>query len=153
MDNAGLASGLNSFIGDYLKSQGIELVEFTYSRRGRDRALRILVDKPRTGITMGECANLNRGLKIILEENNFLKQDEYILEVFSPGLDRPLTGQSDFARNLNKQAVFFLKESIDGALQYEGVINKVEDGVVFVGARQGILKLSISKVQKAKILI
>jgi len=51
--------------------------------------LRIMADHPHGGITMDECSRLNLEIGDILEEGNVI-QSHYILEVCSPGLDRPL---------------------------------------------------------------
>jgi len=143
---------LSELIGGYLDSLGFELIELICRYEGRDIVLRVLTDKPNGGITMDECADLNRKLGNLLLDSDILGE-EYTLEVSSPGLDRPLKNEKDFCRALNKKAVFFLNDLVGGKLQQEGIINKVKEGIVFVAAGQGEIGIPFEKITKAKIVI
>src|SRR3990167_9523060 len=79
-----------------LAEQGVELVELMYRREGRGMVLRFLVHTP-GGITLDRCAALNRALSDRLDAGGFL-DEPYLLEVASPGLDRPLSTRRDFER-------------------------------------------------------
>ena len=89
MDRPEITDELNNIIEDYLKNQNLDLVDLIYRYEGRDLVLRILVDKPQGGISVGECAHLNSEIGRIVDEKDILQQN-YILEVSSPGLDRAL---------------------------------------------------------------
>lgn len=149
MDRQELISKLTEVIGDYLKGEGIDLVEFIYRYEGRDLFLRILVDKPEGGITLDECAHLNGQIGSILDEKGILEQ-RYILEVASPGLDRPLKTKSDFSRCANRSVRFYLCESINGKVDLEGIIKKVEGDSVYVDVEGQIVEIPLVKVNKAK---
>ncbi len=94
MDRQAIIAELNSIIADYLKIQGLDLVEIICRYEGRDLVLRIFVDRPQGGITLAECAQLNKYVSNILDEKDIL-QSRYILEVSSPGLERPLKTKND----------------------------------------------------------
>lgn len=85
-----------------MKNQNLDLVDIIYRYEGRGLVLRVLVDKPEGGITLDECAGLNNEISRILDEKDMLQQ-RYILEVSSPGLDRPLNSKNDFLRCINKE--------------------------------------------------
>lgn len=106
MDRKEISEKLSIMISENLKAQGLDLVELICNYQGRDLFLRLLVDKPEGGIIIKECAEVNRRLSAMLNEANILEQS-YILEVSSPGLDRPLSSKNDFIRCLNKEARFF----------------------------------------------
>ncbi len=152
MDRQEIIAELNAIIGDYLKSQGLDLVELIYRQEGRDFVLRILVDRPEGGITIGECAGLNTQISNLLDEKDIL-QARYILEVASPGLDRPLRLKSDFTRCINRRARFFFNEPINGKLEIEGLINKVEGDSVYIENENGIIEAPLTKINKAKQVI
>ncbi len=152
MDKQELIAELTGIIGDYLKNQGLDLVELIYRQEGRDFVLRILVDRPEGGITIGECAGLNTQISNLLDEKDIL-QARYILEVASPGLDRPLKAKSDFMRCINRRARFFFNEPINGKLEIEGLINKIEGDSVYIENENGIIEAPLTKINKAKQVI
>lgn len=149
MDRQTIINELKSIIGDYLKIRGLDLVDLIYRYEGRGLFLRILVDKPEGGISLDECAGLNNEIGSILDEKDIL-QEKYILEVSSPGVDRPLVTKSDFLRCINKKVRIFLRESIDGKMELEGLIIKVEDDSVYIDIEGNILEIPLSKITKAK---
>lgn len=86
-----------------IERRGAELIEASFRRNGPRGVLTFIVDKP-GGITLDECAALNRALGETLDrlnEGDFI-QGSYLLEVNSPGLDRPLKTDRDFERALGE---------------------------------------------------
>lgn len=149
MDRQAIIDELKIIIQDFLLAQGLDLVDLILRYEGGDLVLRILTDKPEGGISLGECANLNIQISQILYEKDILKE-RYILEVSSPGLDRPLKTKTDFRRCLNRRARFFLKEPINGKLELEGIINRVEEDSVYVDLGGEAVEIPLSKIAKAK---
>ena len=81
---------------------GAELLEIQFRRVGQKSTITFVVDKP-GGITLDDCVVVNRALSRLFDEMTELIQGSYYLEVNSPGLDRPLKNQKDFARSLGKK--------------------------------------------------
>ena len=152
MDRQELELELKLLLNNYLKEQGLDLVDLIYRYEGRSLVIRILTDKPEGGISIGECAKLNRDICLILDEKDTLKEG-YILEVCSPGLDRPLVTKSDFLRCINKAVRFFLHEPINGKMELEGLISKVEDEAVYINIKGEILQIPLIRIMKAKQII
>ena len=152
MVNQDILVQLNKIIGENLAENNFELVEFTHRYEGKDLVFRLLVDKPQGGITMGECASLNRSLGQLLYEKDIIPV-RYILEVSSSGLDRPLMSRKDFMRCLNKQAVFFLNDLVNGKCQCQGLICKVDQAIVSIQAPGEILEIPLIKINKAQLVI
>ncbi len=152
MDKEHSINEFKNFLSNFFKTRNLDLIEVIHRYEGRDLFLRILVDKPEGGISLGECALLNRELGNMLDEKNLLEQ-RYILEVSSPGLDRPLKTEADFIRCLNKKVKFFLSEFINGKLEWDGLINKVSEGKVYASIGEVILEIPLDKINKAKQII
>jgi len=152
MDRRAIVRDLNGIIGDYLKIQGLDLIELICRYEGRDLFLRILTDRPQGGITLAECARLNKQISQILDEKDIL-QARYLLEVSSPGLDRPLKTKNDFLRCLNKTARFFLNEAVNGKIEWAGTIGKVDDDKVCINTETGVMEIPLAKITKAKQII
>ncbi|HZV81321.1 MAG TPA: ribosome maturation factor RimP [Geobacteraceae bacterium] len=79
-----------------LDSLGLELVELEYRKEGHGMVLRLYIDKPQ-GVTLDDCADVSRELSEILDVEDVIS-GHYNLEVSSPGLNRPLKKESDYAR-------------------------------------------------------
>ncbi len=150
MDRQEIISELTNTIQDFLINQGLDLVDLMYRYEGRNFILRILVDRPQGGITLDECAYLNNEISRILDEKNIL-QERYILEVFSPGMDRPLKTKSDFLRCIDTRVRFFFKEPIiDGKTELEGLIIEVREDSVCADIEEKRIEIPLSKITKAK---
>jgi ribosome maturation factor RimP len=152
MNKQEIIAKLQDIIADYLKIQGLTLVDLILRQEGRDLVLRILVDRPEGGITLDECAGLNIQISELLDEKDIL-QTRYILEVASPGLDRPLKTKNDFLRCLNRKARFFLNESVNGKIEVEAVISKVENDSVYVQSNNELIEIPLTKINRAKQII
>lgn len=109
---------VKELVATYLADHNIELVEMTYRREQEGMVLRLLVDTPE-GITIRECEELNNYLSEALDKENVIAE-RHILEVSSPGLDRPMKTDKDFERAMSKVLEVSAYEPIDGKKQHEG---------------------------------
>jgi ribosome maturation factor RimP len=136
----------------YFIDHGLELVDLILQPQGERLIITVLAHRLPGGITLAECAQLCRKLRDLLDEKQLVCGD-YVLEVSSPGLDRPLKVQKDFLRNLNREAVFFLNDLVEGRCQWQGVIVKADAAAVFIQAPQGVLEIPLIKINKAQLVI
>ncbi|MFA4993501.1 MAG: hypothetical protein WC571_05995 [Candidatus Omnitrophota bacterium] len=152
MDRETLKQEISSSVNDLFLAQGFVLVDIILRQDGSGLLLSLLVDRPQGGISLGECSLLNRLIRQELAERNILT-GEYSLEVSSPGLDRPLKTKEDFTRCLNKEAVFFLNDLVNGKCEWNGIISKVNETTVFVERTGEVLEIPLIKINKAKLVI
>ena len=108
-----------------LGQMGAELVELKLHTYRRKSQLQFLVDKP-GGITIDECARLNQAIGHKLDEQG-LMNDSYILEVSSPGLDRPLVRTRDFQRHIGELAKVVLHTPINRQNVWIGFIENIDE--------------------------
>jgi len=116
---------LKELVAALLSERGAELVELTYRKEGSKAVLRVLADTP-NGICLDECTTLNEVIGEALDRKNLI-QESYLLEVASPGLDRPLLHVHDFERVLGKPIRLIFKHPIAGKADVEGVLESVQD--------------------------
>ncbi|MFI8437699.1 ribosome maturation factor RimP [Streptomyces sp. NPDC079020] len=90
----------------------LDLEEIELSRAGRRRVLRIIVDSEE-GVELDTCAELSREISEKLDETDVMGEDEYVLEVSSPGADRPLTEHRHYVRATGRLARFRLTAGPD----------------------------------------
>ena len=99
---------------------GYELVDVEIGVQGRDRAIRVLLDKP-GGVTVGDCAGFSRRLADCLDMNQTVP-GRYRLEVSSPGIERPLTTLEAVTRFVGNRAGLTLRDARDGRRRFEGLL-------------------------------
>ena len=125
----------------------VEAVEISGS--GRRPVLRIYIDKE-GGVNIADCEAVSREMSALLDVEDVM-QGAYILEVSSPGLDRPLRKPADFARQTGKLARVVTKEPFEGQTFMIGRI--VEAGGDFftlnVGERE--VKIPYEAVTRARL--
>ena len=137
-DLAAQRARLREVIGPVVESAGYDLEELSVSRAGRRHILRITVDSD-TGVSLDAVADLSREISVALdaaeESGSEFSEREYVLEVSSPGVDRPLTQPRHWRRNIGRLiAVSAGERQITGRL-----VGADETGVVLEvgGERHG----------------
>lgn len=98
-------------MGEILVGGELELVDVEYVKE-REWYLRVFIDKP-GGIELEDCQRISEALGAKLDELDPIKES-YLLEVSSPGLDRPLKKERDFIRNMGKKVDVHLYEPLPG---------------------------------------
>jgi ribosome maturation factor RimP len=91
---------------DVVESEGLDLIDVEF-KPGRTRSLlRIYIDKE-GGVTLNDCENVSRQVGTVLDVKDVVKS-AYVLEVSSPGLDRPLRTDRDYRRAIGKTLKLYL---------------------------------------------
>jgi ribosome maturation factor RimP len=103
---------LRGLLEPLVSAAELDLEEIEVSRAGRRRMLRITVDSEE-GVELDACAELSRAISEKLDETDAMGEGEYVLEVSSPGADRPLTERRHFVRATGRLVKLQLKEGGD----------------------------------------
>ncbi|MEN8656041.1 ribosome maturation factor RimP [Streptomyces sp. 21So2-11] len=88
---------LRGLLEPMVSAEGLDLEDIEVSRAGKRRMLRITVDSD-DGVELDTCAELSRAISEKLDETDAMGEGEYVLEVGSPGADRPLTEHRHYVR-------------------------------------------------------
>lgn len=135
-----------------LQSLGLEFVCAEYLTEHGRRILRLYIDKP-GGVTLDDCADVSRELGAALDVEDPISQ-RYIMEVSSPGLDRPLVKESDYVRFAGKKADIRTKEALEGRRNFKVTIDGAADGVVVVTDSEGRRwDLALANIDRARLEI
>jgi ribosome maturation factor RimP len=100
---------LRALLEPLVVKAGLELEEITLSAAGKRRQLMVVVDAA-DGLALDAVAGLSRELSQALDASDVMGDTEYVLEVTSPGTDRPLTEPRHFRRNAGRLVKLQLKE-------------------------------------------
>ncbi|MBF0571515.1 MAG: hypothetical protein HQL12_06535 [Candidatus Omnitrophica bacterium] len=113
---------------------GADLVELKISGNKNDVFIQITADKPSGGISIGECAILNKKLAAAIEQENILPPEIFSLELSSPGLDRQLVTHKDFKRVIGQEIHFWLNDPIDGKNETQGILRELNESALTIEA-------------------
>ena len=139
---------LTQILTEMLTGREVELVDVIYVNGGRRPLARIFVDKQGGGITVNECGKVARELAILTHVDETIP-DDLIIEVSSPGIDRPLKTVADFKRNRGK-LIRITSKIGDKERDTEGVVSTVEDDKIVLSAKSGDVSFGISNIMRAK---
>ncbi len=106
------------FILPILERLGFELWDVEYVKEGKEHYLRAYIDKE-GGITINDCVAVSREMNEILDREDYIPE-EYIFEVSSPGLDRPLKKDRDFSRSIGKRVEIHTYRALGGQKDFSG---------------------------------
>ena len=109
---------------------GYELVGAEFGQAENGMTLRIYIDKP-DGILMEDCATVSRQLNAVLDVEDTIKS-AYLLEVSSPGVDRPLFKEEHFAVQVGEEVRVRMAEAVNGRRNFKGELIAVKDGLATV---------------------
>ncbi|PTX02957.1 ribosome maturation factor RimP [Pararhodobacter aggregans] len=113
-----------------VEAAGFELVRIRLMS-GKTRTLQIMADRPEGGIEIDELGEITTLVGAVLDVEDPL-EDAYVLEVSSPGIDRPLTRLKDFDTWSGHEARLETSELIDGRRRFKGILQGTEEGEVLV---------------------
>ncbi|MBN2528373.1 MAG: ribosome maturation factor RimP [Deltaproteobacteria bacterium] len=119
-----------------------EIVQLTFVREKPGWVLRLLVEKSgsdpfvSSGIDHEICSGISREFGELLEVGEVIDK-HFVLEVSSPGIERPLTCLDDFRRFLSRRVKLKTRDAIDGKNKFTGTIQEVRHEVVFLKTDAG----------------
>jgi len=142
---------LEGLLRPVLDADGLELVEVALTREHGRRVLRVTVDRE-GGVDLDAIALASERVSRRLDLAGF-DPGPYSLEVSSPGLERPLRGLGDFARNVGERAKVKTAAPIDGARTLSGTILGAQDGRVRMQTDGGVIELALEDIESARTVL
>ena len=142
---------IKPLVKEVVEELGFELIDFKLSLSGR-KMIRGIIDYEAGGITIADCAKVNKSIIGRLIDQGF-SVDDYAIEINSPGLDRPLKEYRDFLKVKGRVVLLWLKEPVEGKSYLEAELRDLNDEKLFLlfGGAPLEIELSIIKTGKEKI--
>lgn len=115
-------------------SCGCFVDDVEFKKEGSDYVLRVIIDvedDTNGGVSIDQCENVSRALSDVLDTKDPIPQ-AYMLEVTSPGIDRPLKRDKDFKRFMGRDIDIGLYKPLNGSKIITGKLLAYEDGVITV---------------------
>lgn len=133
----------------FLQPLGFELVEAELGRQGGDWLVRLFIDKA-NGVTIDDCAAVSRAVAPLLDDPAFLN-GLYVLEVSSPGFDRPVRKPDDFVRFAGERIKVSTIAAVAGRKRFTGVLKGFSDGMVSLDCSGEPVEIHIENVHRANL--
>ena len=113
-----------------IDANNFELVDVEFVKEGSDWYLRVYIDKD-GGITVDDCELISRAFNEILDREDYISE-QYIFEVSSPGLMRPLKKEKDYKRSVGKLIDIKLYKPVDKCKEFTGVLDYYDKDTVTI---------------------
>lgn len=105
----------------------------------------------RRSVSHEDCERVSRDVSAALDVADFVSH-AYQLEVSSPGLDRPLRRERDFARFAGERARVRLLDGVEGRRNFSGILRGAKDGLVEIECEGRSFRFSVKDVAKANLV-
>ena len=149
-------------------SHGLDIFDVQFRRESNGMVLRIMIDRqagtdgleqapvPGTpdGITVEDCQHVSHDISALLDvegDTLGIPDDEYTLEVSSPGLDRPLRGEADYRRFVGRLAKIVTREPIEKQSAFAGRITGIDGGAVLLAEGRRTHRVPLDLVKRANL--
>ena len=146
---------IEEMLSDFMAEEGYEIYNTEFIKEGKDWFLRVYVDKLARDEYVGteDCEKVSRYLSAKLDEEDPIEQN-YYLEVSSPGMDRPLLKREHYERYVDSEVEIRLYKGKDGTKNIEGVLKSISGEMVTVEDHDGkVWELELSEIAKAKLAV
>jgi ribosome maturation factor RimP len=145
-----LKTEIGKLIGPILSEEAFDLVEIKLSRYKKKYRLQVFIDSDH-GVGIDDCARFSGLIGTALDVSNLIS-DSYILEVSSPGLERPLRSEADFRRRIGRNMqVDMVEEGYQRSIR--GVLSKVRGERLYLTGDEGNFEVALTDVVQGRELI
>jgi ribosome maturation factor RimP len=145
-------SHLEELIEPVVEAAGFRLVRLRLMG-GKVKTLQIMAERPDGSMNVDDCAELSRALSDFLEAEDPIEGD-YNLEVSSPGIDRPLTRITDYARWAGHEAKLELHApGADGRKRFKGTLLGLDGNDVVLETNGERIAIAFGAIADAKLIL
>lgn len=150
-----LENKVEDLIAAPLAAMGYGLVRVLLTGKGADTTLQIMAERQDdAAMTADDCAAITKGIIDLLDADPALAFD-YMLEVSSPGIDRPLVKFADYVRFADHLVQIELTENLDNRRRFKATIVKADEakGAIEFTADKKNFAVPYALIAKAKLVI
>lgn len=141
---------LTALLAPTVEANGFELLGIEFVRAGQHSTLRLYVDHA-DGVTVDNCALISREVSAILDVEDPIPS-EYVLEVSSPGMDRPLFTPEHFAKVIGQKIDVKMTIPQDGRRKFKGALLAIEQDMLVVEIDGKPYRLLMDNIDKANVV-
>jgi ribosome maturation factor RimP len=146
-----IEESVHDAIDSTVRSLGYEIVAVEYRKIGEDMHLTVFCDccEGKGVFGLDDCVRINDAIDDILEQLNPTSDKPYVLNVSSPGLDRPLRTERDYQRNIGKGVDIKLHQHVNRKTSVQGTLSSITPQEIVVNTSRGDIAISIDNIRQA----
>jgi ribosome maturation factor RimP len=141
---------VTDLIEPIIEDIGFELVDVEYLAKSGRWVLCVYIDKE-SGVTIDDCVQVSREIGDLIDIKSII-ENEYSLEVSSPGVNRPLKKEVDFLKVVGKRIKVKMAVPVDGSRNFSGYLKGLEAQVVRIEVNGRLLTLPLDGIEKANLV-
>lgn len=146
-----LAARAEELLRGMVEAEGMELVHVEYQPRGASSpVLRLYIDKP-GGVGLLDCQRISRRAGTLLDVEDLIPS-HYLLEVSSPGLERPLFKESEYIRFREREIRVTTSEKIEGRRNFTGIIRDFTNSTLELECEGKLYRIPFESIKKANLV-
>lgn len=143
-------TAVEELVKPYAENLGLVVWDVRYLKEGSQWFLRIFIDKD-GGVDINDCENLSRAIDKPLDDLDPI-ENEYILEVSSPGIERELVRDEHFIKFIGADIKVKMIRPIDGiGKEFCGVLSSYDNGEITITDHSGENEITVNKKDVASI--
>ena len=146
-----LLETLDSLARRAAQAEGLQVAWIELKRHGGSNVFRVFIEREDGSASLTDCERLTRRLGLLLDVEDPI-DSAYVLEVSTPGLDRPLRNEKDYERFLGRLARVKTKTPLDGRRRFLGRLSGLRSGAVVLDDEElGEVSIPLSSVDSARL--
>ncbi|MGB2260324.1 MAG: ribosome maturation factor RimP [Porticoccaceae bacterium] len=145
------SSELKQLLGPVVEALGCELWGLELQTGGKTKLLRIYIDRAEDGIGVDDCERVSRQASAVLDVEEAIN-GEYILEVSSPGMDRPLYELSQYEQYIGEDISLRLRFPYEGRRNFKGRLTGIDDDEIVLVVTDHEFLFPVEGIEKANVI-
>jgi ribosome maturation factor RimP len=145
------SSELKQLLGPVVEALGCELWGLELQTGGKTKLLRIYIDRAEDGIGVDDCERVSRQASAVLDVEEAIN-GEYILEVSSPGMDRPLYELSQYEQYIGEDVSLRLRFPYEGRRNFKGRLTGIDDDEIVLVVTDHEFLFPVEGIEKANVI-
>ena len=144
-------------LAQFLEENKYELYNVEFVKEARDWFLRVYIEKAEgaesQSISTEDCEKVSRFLSARMDEIDPIEQN-YYLEVSSPGIDKALLNENDYSRYAGRFVDVTLYQGINGKKTISGkLVGLLEGNIIIIDEKENRIEIPIEKAAKTKLAV
>jgi ribosome maturation factor RimP len=151
MEKEGIVKRIEKLAIPLLASESLELVDIEFKKESHGLVLRFFIDRE-GGVDLDTCSRANEALGNLLDTEDLISSS-YILEVSSPGIERPLKKQEDFKKFVGSKIYVKTRYKIEGRKHFTGILKSASEETFTIECEGLTIEIPYSEVSKAHLVV
>ena len=144
-------SELKQLLGPVVEAMGCELWGLELQTGGKTKLLRIYIDRAEDGIGVDDCERVSRQASAVLDVEEAIN-GEYILEVSSPGMDRPLYELNQYEQYIGEDISLRLRFPYEGRRNFKGRLTGIDNDEIVLVVTDHEFLFPVEGIEKANVV-